>query len=452
MMCLLTFISVGCQQYHKHPLDLESHRTAVTERLRDPAAIETFHQQLQELEAHVPETFSFADGLSLAEGEVVGLLYNAELRTLRAAAGVARATLEHAGLWDDPEFGFDGAEILSSSSPFEYGLVANLTIPVSGRLDVEKARAGAEHEVALRRIVNAEWSLRMRLREGWTSWALARERVELLSTTIDETASILELAEALVTAGELNRIEQRLLQMDLLTRSDERAEAELHESVVRLELLSLMGLPGNADVELIPAIAESTIANDDDFVARLIASNPLLAIERAAYQAAEESLRLEVRKQYPDITIGSGYGSEGDDRLLLGVSLPVPILNGNRQAIAEAHAAREAARTAAEVTFERLANELYAQQARLKALDALQARFEADILPLLDEQAREVQATAALGDVNVLVLLETSQRVFDARARLLELKERLVMSELAIVELLGPAVERGPLPVSGDSQ
>ena len=79
-------------------------------------------ERLRDLGAEAPATFSFGDGLTPAEGEVLALFYNAELRQARLEAGVALANFENAGLWDDPEFGFDGAEILSpSGSPFEFG-------------------------------------------------------------------------------------------------------------------------------------------------------------------------------------------------------------------------------------------------------------------------------------------------------------------------------------------
>ena len=46
-----------------------------------------------------------------------------------------------------------------------------------------------------------------------------------------------------------------------------------------------------------------------------------LAILFSEYQIAEETLRLEIKKQYPDIVIGSGYGSEfNDHRVLFGLT------------------------------------------------------------------------------------------------------------------------------------
>ena len=84
----------------------------------------------------------------------------------------------------------------------------------------------------------------------------------------------------------------------------------------RIRLLGLLGLSPDAPVELIPAFSGVRDGDIELSVDRLIEANTLLAVRRAEYQVAEESLRLEIREQYPDITLGTGFGSEdGDDRL-----------------------------------------------------------------------------------------------------------------------------------------
>ena len=155
-------------QYERQPLDLAAHRSALHERSdrgRSDRGIPRTAARARGSKLRQRSTFE--DGLTPAEGEVLALFYNAKLRQARLEAGVALANFENAGLWDDPEFGFDGAEILSpSGSPFEFGLTLSLTIPISGRLEVEKARAGAAYEAELRRIVNAEWSIACRCEAG----------------------------------------------------------------------------------------------------------------------------------------------------------------------------------------------------------------------------------------------------------------------------------------------
>jgi outer membrane protein TolC len=443
----------GCQQYERQPLDLAAHRSTLDERSIEVGRIEDFLERLRGLGAEAPATFSFEDGLTPAEGEVLALFYNAELRQTRLEAGVALANLETAGLWDDPEFGFDGAEILSpSGSPFEFGLTLSLTIPISGRLEVEKARAGAAYEAELRRIVDSEWATRAAVRRAWASWTVAEERLRLLREAIVQIERITAITDRLEAGGELSRVESRLFKVELADRRLAVAEAELAATRSRIDLLGLMGLPPEASVELIHTLPPAVSPIVDDPLRRLIEDNTELAIRRAKYQVAEEALRLEIRKQYPDITIGSGYGSEdNDDRLLLGFSVPIPIFNANRAGIAKARAEREVSRAAAEITFERLTREISAAQAELDAARAQRSRFESEIVPMLESQAEEVERIADFGEVDTFLLLETVQRQLDAKSRLLELQQIELDASVTISQLLGPSEPVDPVPVSDDN-
>ncbi len=443
-LCVLA----GCQSYKRAPLDLADHRAVLDARLDAHEPIALFADRLAKDGPAVPERFDPRDGLSPAEGEVLALFYNSELRLARLDAGVALATFETAGLWEDPQFGFDGAELLSPSGPFEYGLTLSLTIPISGRLDAEKHRAGAAYETELRKIVDAEWSIRARVRSAWASWTAAMERLRLLREVIGQVERIATITDRLETAGELTRVEARLLRAELVETRADVAQAELSEAKARVDLLGLMGLPPDAGVDLTPSLPTSPNTDVGDAEQRLIVANTTLAVRRAEYQVAEEALRLEVRKQYPDITIGTGYGSEdNDDRLLLGVSVPIPILNANRAGIAEARARREVVRATAESTFERLTREFVLARASFDAARAQREAFERDLVPMLDEQSLEVERLIDLGEVDTLLLLETVTRRFEAKSRLLELTLAEIDAAIEITRLLGPEEPELPAPI-----
>lgn len=445
-VALLTL--VGCQSFERAPLDLADHRAAFDTRLDTTEPISRFVDRLAVLGHAVPDRFDPSDGLSIAEGEVLALFYNADLRIARLDAGVALATFETAGLWEDPQFGFDGAEILSPAGPFEYGLTLSLTIPVSGRLGIEKDRAGAAYEAELRRIVDAEWSTRAAVRSAWASWSVASERLRLLLEVIGQVERVAEITDRLESAGELTRVEARLLRAELVQTRADVAQATLDEARTRITLLGLMGLAPDAAIDLLPTIQPVLPTDQADTIDRLIEANTLLAVRRAEYQVAEETLRLEVRKQYPDITIGTGFGSEdNDDRLLLGVSLPIPVLNANRAGIAEARARRQVARVAAETTFEQLSRELAISRAAYDAARMQREAFERELVPMLDEQSAEVEQLINLGEVNTLLLLETVTRRFDAKSRLLDLRLAEIAAAIEIARLLGPDQTESPVPV-----
>ncbi len=438
----------GCQSYRPAPLDLTGYRAVVESRAGDAEQLRAFAASLEQTDEPT-ELFDLADGVSPAEGEVLALFYNPELRIARMRAGVALAAFEHAGLWEDPVFGFNAAEILSSASPLEYGLTVSLTIPISGRLGAERDRAGAAHELELLRIHDAEWRTRARVRRSWSAWTVADMRARLLAGTIARLEQIVAITDRLEAGGGLSRVEARVFRMELAERRATLRDAELQLTRARVALLALMGLSPDAPIELQTAFVEHPAPETDDALSRLLLANTELEIQRGAYRLAEQTLRREIREQYPDLTIGTGFGSEDDERLLLGASLPIPILNANRAGIAEARAARDLARAEAYSAFEDLSQRLANAQAALQSARAQRERYTQELVPMLDEQDAEIERIATLGEVDTLLLLDALTRGFQARSRLLDLRLAEVDAAIEITELLGP--EQTP-PDADDTQ
>ncbi|MDG2477782.1 MAG: TolC family protein, partial [Phycisphaerales bacterium] len=345
----------SCQSYEPAPLDITRYQHTLSLRAIDIEPIEAFCQRLTAEGEDVPNTFDLSDGISYAEGEVIALFYNPELRIARLEAGVAMANRDTAGLWEDPVFGFDGAEIVSPSTPFEFGLMGSLTIPISGRLEIEKDRASAAYDTQIRTLVDAEWRTRADLRTAWARWTAIAEQSVLLADMTQELERLNVIATHLEAAGELNRVEHRLLRIELADLQLQSTEIDLQFIGAEADLIEILGVTPHAAAKLLPAFPDVSIPEVPDITARLIASNTELAVHFAAYNTAEETLRLEIKKQFPDIVIGSGYGTEfNDHRVMFGLSIPIPILNANRAAIAEAQATREVVRAQAETTFARL--------------------------------------------------------------------------------------------------
>ncbi len=448
--CTAVGLLFGCQAYQPSPLDLAAHRDAVDARLTNPEPIAAFAERLAAGGAPAPESFDPTDGLTLAEGEVVALFANPSLRLARMEMGVSLAAAEYAGLWADPVFGFDGAEILSTADPFEYGLVLGVTIPISGRLGVERDRAEAAYDADVRRVVDAEWALRARVRATWSAWSASRQREDLLRGLIGRVERASAVTDRLEAAGELTRVEARLVRSELVELRGAQVKAAADSERLRLALLGLMGLAPDVEVSLVPGVFSAPPTDYPDAVSRLIEANTTLAVRRAEYRTAEEALRLEVRKQYPDVTIGGGLGSENDERLLLGFSIPVPILNANRGGIAEALARRELARGVAQTTFEALSRELAAAQATRDGAARQLEVLKRDLVPMLDDQATEIERLAELGEVNTLVMLETVTRNYEAKSGMLDLRVEQVKAEIEIARLLGPDESMSPAPVGSD--
>ncbi|QDV06152.1 Outer membrane efflux protein [Planctomycetes bacterium Poly30] len=428
----LASFTLACQSYEPIPLQLADHMDRVRERIVLPP------------KASPPRTdaFDLEDGASLAECEALSQFYNADLRLARERAGVARASHDNAGLWNDPVFQFSGGQILSPKSGLDYSGLLFLTLPVSGRLQVQKDRANAALDVELRRIADAEWRVRAELRTAYFQWSALDRRRALLRELLDQVGRIGSIASQLETAGVLSRAQSRLIRIELVGRRAELLRVQLEADLARVRVFGLIGLAPDAPIELLAPSVESLEDTGALTPERILATSTELAVLHAEYELSEETLRLAIRQQYPDLSLGVGPGSEGEDtRIPFQLSLPIPLLNRNAQAIAKARASREVARVAAEVALERIVRDAERASMTLRSVREQREAIEGELSPLLEEQSRTIDELAGLGDVDAFLLLETVSRRYDAASRLLDLEVSEATARIQLAQLVGPPIQ-----------
>ncbi len=444
---LAALLAGGCQSYEPRPLDLDATRAAWLVRSPSDDSVREFAAALDRAEGRSPsKAFDADDGLTLAEGEAVALVFNPALRQARLEANVARAVLSHAGLWQDPVLGVGLERIVSSASGggganrWVAGSTLGLTIPISGRLEAEKARAGAELGAALDRLAATEWATRSALRELWIEWSAARVRADITEAFIARLHDVAGLADRQEQAGLLTRVDARLFHVELAGREADAIAATARVKELELQLWAMLGVAPETPFVLEPTVAfapRTTLM--DDLRSLLDSANPELAAIRAEYELSERTLRAEVRKQYPDLAIGPGYGEDqGDQRVLLGLSLAIPLWNRNQQGVAHASAQREAARGRFEASYEQLSSRLAIAMARWESGRARRTQIESSLLPLADEQDADVRRVAALGRVAPLLLLESLKAQHDAKLRLVEARASESIGAVRLDELIGP--------------
>lgn len=440
----------GCRTYEANPVDLSSTRVAFLERTPDRPEIEAFAGRLDR--ASDAATFDPSDGLSLAEAEIVGLFFNSELRLARAEAGVAEASAANAGLWPDPVFGLEWTRLLESAlSPNElFGTIA-FTIPISGRLEVEKKRLGAAHAEALAAVAAMEWETRVALRRAWCERTASQALLDATATFLEQTETLLEVVEAMERLGELSRVEARLFRLERVKALAQLDRLTASEAEHRLAILRLMGLPPASNIELLPTslgaedpAASAWLAADPD--AEALRRSPRLAVSVAAYEVAENALEEQIRAQIPDIGLTPGYGEQdGLRQFTLGVFLPIPIFNGNRQAIEKAFAEREVARIEVERTLEAIVADAALARSELRSLARQRAIVEGELVPLVELQYAEARELARLGEVDTLILLDGLKQQHEAKLRLVESRRDERVAVLSLEALAGPPAEPNPV-------
>jgi len=477
----LLLVLTGCARYERRPLELEQYAETWVLHDINVDSIREYAETLADGEEDAP--YDPSDGLCLAEAEAVALVFNPQLRLARAQAEVPLASAREAGWWPDPEFeakvqrfadrgsrakfrfdgpSFDGVNtgIFGPSAnglettppgirrgggdfiddPWIVSASLSITIPISGRLAVEQDWAWAEYAASWRRILISEWELLTRLRAAWLEWSTTRERIEVIKTSIEQLGTVATMTGRLAAAGELKPTDARLLLVKLLRQRTALQAAESEAELQRLGLFAMLGLAPEAPVELQPQVFLPCIDEvPDSRRTTLLRRNPRILAVRAEYKAAEERLRLEVRKQYPDLNIGPSYSfEEGFSRLGFGFGFPIPLWNHNRQAVAEATAEREAARARAEAKIEQVLSELARAEARLRFAAERREMLLDEVVPLVDRQVEETRKLLDLGEVDVLVLRDALSSAVETKLELLASTLAEAQAASALQQMLEP--------------
>lgn len=431
----------GCQSYRPAPLDLRDH--ASTWEARDPASpdVVAFAQRLaSEASPRADAAFDPGDGLSLREAEVVALFFNPQLRATRLKSRVAAVGAAEAGRWEDPVLQVDAERIIQSvENPWVIGGLLSVTLPLAGRLALEKGRAVAEADSARVSILIDEQRVLAELNVAWAELATLDQRIEVTRSFVTDLEAIVAQAEKLRAAGELDVLEAGLFRVELVRRRAEMQSFPPQRREQELTVKSLMGLTLESPVRLVPSLPPPI---DSASVERRVAveqNHPRLKLSLAEYDVAERALELEVRKQYPDLTLGGGYGrDEGTNRILGGLSIPIPLFNANRRAIAEARANRDAARASAQATYEEVVTSLSRAEAALESARIRREVLERDLAPLADQQLRAARDLGRLGDVNTAVVFEALTSAHETRIEILEAVGREAAARNQINALLRP--------------
>lgn len=433
------FLAGACQTYSPAPVDLGAHAAAFAARLPDSDAVRGFVAALAGT-SPAPGQVDLADGISLAEGRLLALLFHPDCRLARQRAGITAANAAEAGRWDDPELGLDFERILESvEHPWLVGASIGLSLPLSGRKGLERDLAHGEHAEAIAAARLAELDVLDRLDAAWLSWSASMQRVDLLRDLCARLDELVGIADRLAAAHELTMMQARAFRLERAARGHELAVAESDATQRQLELTGLLGLHPQAPLRLQPTFAappRSTSAGDRE---RSLGGSPRLLQLRRAHETAEKALELAIAGQWPDLVLSPGFGEEdAQPRATLGFSLPLPLWNGNAQRIAAARAARDLAAESLRCGHEQLAHELARREQRALATKAQRDAIAAGLLPLAAQQLDDGRALAGLGELDTLLILDALVRSHEARLLAVDTTLAAALAEASVQSLCNP--------------
>ncbi|MCA8969937.1 MAG: TolC family protein [Planctomycetes bacterium] len=307
----------------------------------------------------------------------------------------------------------------------------SLALPLFGRIgaarDVDEAEVVASRVALEARVLDDVYALR----KDWIDLVLATRELELTEAAVRITQRIVQRTSIMVAEGVANGIDLRTAEIDLNEASVERARTRRRILQIRGAIATRIGLPlsvtDHVDTADMPALDTAGAAVDTVTTPALSREHPKLRELAARYEVSEQKLRLEVARQYPDITLGPNYEREGKtDRYGLSLGISLPLFDQNQRAIADAKAERTAARSRYVAAMRQLQTGIDRDHARLTL-----AREE---LTAATEQKRAVTSLRALARTSLEEGTIEPWRYLDALRRFISVARNELVALRAIYD------------------
>lgn len=233
-------------------------------------------------------------------------------------------------------------------SPFALGLSIDIPIDTVNKREIRIDNARHLSLAAKLEIAQTAWELRNQVAQSLNEYQLNQQLIKLLLDEQDLRQQIVNIYQKRVNLGVASNVELSTAKLQFQITNAELSTRQQAQLSNLSKLASNLGLPlakveslklSDSSPELTLLISQEKSSNLQT-TALLNRVDIRIALEK--YAASEAKLKLEIAKQYPDITISPGYAYEFGDRIWsLGLSSLLNFLNKNKLAIAEATQLRE---------------------------------------------------------------------------------------------------------------
>ena len=309
----------GCarQSYRERPLDVAASERTYRARSLGATELRDYFVAQEHAATPWPRTTWDLPSLTLA-----AVLYHPEIELARAKARVATAetrtsrTRQPISVTARPENNSKAGE---GETPWGLGVLVGLPIDVGAKRAKRTEQLARIEEATSLEVGVATWRVRSRLRRHFVDLYVADRTHEALQREQQERRQLVTLMEQREARGYASAMDVSGLRL-----RQAETEVALRRAAVRRD----QALAGVAEAVSVPleemmrvrfdftALEKPTPPPSNAAVARAALLNRIdLRRKLADYAAAEAAVKLEVARQYPDITLFPGYFWDADESI-----------------------------------------------------------------------------------------------------------------------------------------
>jgi cobalt-zinc-cadmium efflux system outer membrane protein len=402
-------------------------------------------------------------GMTLTELLVYAAKHAPTLATADAQVALARAEVTTAAPWfpQNPELsGSLGSRTSAGATGLQYEVSLAQKLEVSGERGLRRRAAEAEQKVAGSRNEALAWRLHVEIHRLHNELLLMAERRSQAERFVAFSESLQKIASGQVEAGETSALTLLVADADLAQTRSVLLEVIQQESLTRIALAGLVGWPRSKALSVEGELPSRGRAPATETLLRLMAQHhPSLLVRREAVAARQARLEAERRSAFPDPTVGASYtrepgvgGQASTDIWLFNLSVPLPLWQRNQGGVARAAAELDLARGEAAQVENSLENHIQLAATALNSASERVEIYEKSVIPQLQKNLNALQKAYELGEVNLLQVSQTRERLLEGSKQYLDARVSYFGAVAQLEGLIGTELSRVSMPGTDQSE
>lgn len=384
------------------------------------------------------------------------LVDSPRLKGMAFAFEAAEGARDQAGVFPNPEVGVQ-AENIAGQGPYRGTDAAEITYGVSqlielgGKISAREQIAGQGREVARLEYQGTALDVIRDVTIAYATAVAAAENVALATEQEELAGDVLKSVSVRVNAAAAPLIQKSRAEVEGAMARIARDRAQREREIALMNLAALLGMEGK-EIRL-----EKTafyVASREEQKAEVEALKATPDMVRLAHvrEQSEARLALEKANAIPDPRVNVGMRdlrNTGDQAFVVGVSVPLPILNANGGNIRRAHG--EVARTEQENRQAALvlATELNRAQEMLENAYLQAETLKKEILPSAGKAFSLAREGYGLGRFPYLEVLDAQRSLFSAKQQHIQALKEFHTAKAQVERLT--AVHRDMIKAEGAS-
>lgn len=351
-------------------------------------------------------------------------------RTASAVAAISRARAEAvvAGQYlYNPELEMEAAPVTSSPPDTDlktaYSARISMAVDVSGKRGLRESIGGLQAKVAEAEAHAAQLALAAETFTALAEVHAARQRLDFATKQAELAQKFLELSEKRQKAGELPAADLGAAQLVAAEAISAQKGAEF--AVARSE--EALRATCLCDIDKAPALPRDLPVPpklSENLIDKIAALRPEVLAARQQVESARQSLALARAQRIPDPSLKVGASKEGEERrVLVGLSIPIPVLNtGSAEVSAAGKALTQAEVVERQAVLENAAAIRAATRSYQKAVQTLESWQRLGV-PSLEKQSELLTKLWRAGELSATDFLVQLRETARANATEIELRE-----------------------------